>query len=342
MNKVRVAQRRGRDGWWVFWRELGRRCAKSLPEKRLADHYAKVKYQQLNADVFTGIIEADWDEMVKEYLESYDRLRKTPSARYEAELTLKHFARLMTPLPGRHISQKVVDQFVLLRGREQSKYGKPVSNYTLNKDIANLGAFVRWAQDHRRRYLSRDITLEKVRVDAKDPKPLTADQVKALLAAARARSDCWYMRVLLLLATGLRSGDVESLEVADIDFEAGTVRTRSRKTHKTMQARPLPAAVIPALLAYVAELPEGQRLLASDSNTHKKWKVIREAAGIPVMRIHDLRVTFNSALAQAGVELTTRQRLMEHSDPRLTSNTYTGVDPVLADAVNRLPVQAWL
>ena len=65
------------------------------------------------------------------------------------------------------------------------------------------------------------------------------------------------MRVFLLLITGLRSGDVETLTVADIDFEKNTVDTRSRKTRKHMLYRPLPADAMPELIRYAGELPEG-------------------------------------------------------------------------------------
>jgi len=52
--------------------------------------------------------------------------------------------------------------------------------------------------------------------------------------------------------------------------------------------------------------------------------------GIPrPMRFHDLRGTTATLLARAGVPLVVAQRILRHSDPRLTSNIYTRVD--LAD-----------
>src|SRR5262249_42009102 len=41
--------------------------------------------------------------------------------------------------------------------------------------------------------------------------------------------------------------------------------------------------------------------------------------------IHALRLTFGTCLALAGVPLPVTQRLMRHSDPKLTSNIYTDV-----------------
>jgi len=45
---------------------------------------------------------------------------------------------------------------------------------------------------------------------------------------------------------------------------------------------------------------------------------------------HALRATFATSLARADVPLTQTQRLMRHSDPKLTANVYTDLrrDPV--------------
>jgi integrase len=47
------------------------------------------------------------------------------------------------------------------------------------------------------------------------------------------------------------------------------------------------------------------------------------------MRFHDLRSTTATLLARSGVGLVVAQRILRHSDPRLTANIYSRVD--LAD-----------
>ncbi len=54
MRKVWVYKRRTVNGWWVGWYENGKRKAKALPPRKLAEHYCQLKYSQLNSDVFTG------------------------------------------------------------------------------------------------------------------------------------------------------------------------------------------------------------------------------------------------------------------------------------------------
>ena len=45
--------------YWVGWYESGKRKAKALPSKELAEHYKYTKYTQLNSDVFTGPVSVD-------------------------------------------------------------------------------------------------------------------------------------------------------------------------------------------------------------------------------------------------------------------------------------------
>ena len=52
MRKVWVYKRKDVKGWWCGWYEGGRRKAKALPSKELAEHFKQIKYTQLNSDVF--------------------------------------------------------------------------------------------------------------------------------------------------------------------------------------------------------------------------------------------------------------------------------------------------
>ena len=67
MIKVWIYKRKNTKGWYVGWYESGKRKAKALPTKVLAEHYRRIKYTQLNSDVFTGIVSIDWVQMKEEY-----------------------------------------------------------------------------------------------------------------------------------------------------------------------------------------------------------------------------------------------------------------------------------
>ncbi|MFC1795426.1 tyrosine-type recombinase/integrase [Planctomycetota bacterium] len=83
-------------------------------------------------------------------------------------------------------------------------------------------------------------------------------------------------------------------------------------------------------------------MIGSDKFSAKRWEKVRRAMGLPKLQFQDLRKTFASLLAQRGVSTAVTQRLLEHSSPQLTNDVYTNVDPVLRQAIERLPVTEWL
>jgi integrase len=147
---------------------------------------------------------------------------------------------------------------------------------------------------------------------------------------------------LLALATGLRRGDIESLKVADIDFEKNCITTTSRKTRKSMGARPVPTVIIEELKKYLNHSRSEHYRLFDDNFNYKRWKKICKKEGLFDLKFHDLRKTFGPTLAQHGVSTAVTQRLLEHSSPILTNKVYTNIDPVLRQSVERLPIQNWL
>ena len=144
MKKVWIYKRAGVRGWWVGWYESGKRKAKSLPTKELAEHFKQIKYTQLNSDVFTGIVVADWQQMIAEYREAKKVQGVTEGTLYEIALSLRNFERLVGKCNSKQITQSAIDKFILQRGTE-------VSRPTLNKDIRNLKTFINWCRSNIRR-----------------------------------------------------------------------------------------------------------------------------------------------------------------------------------------------
>jgi hypothetical protein len=89
MKKVWVYNRKSIKGWWVGWYESGNRRAKALPSKELAEHYKQIKYTQLNSDVFTEQVLADWSQMIAEYREAKKVQGVTKGTLYENALSLR-------------------------------------------------------------------------------------------------------------------------------------------------------------------------------------------------------------------------------------------------------------
>lgn len=332
MKKVWVYKRKCIKGWWVGWYESGNRKAKALPSKELAEHYKQIKYTQLNSDVFTGIVAADWQQMVDEYRETKKVQGVTEGTLYEIALSLRNFERLVGKCSSKQITQNIIDKFILQRGSE-------VKRPTLNKDIRNLKTFINWCGEDR--YLNGNLKIKELKEDERPVKSLNDVQIKNLLAASESYPSI-KMRILLALGTGLRRGDIESLKISDCDLVNNHVTTTSRKTRKSMGSRPMSTSVMTELSKYAAGLDFKQEKLFTDNFSHKRWKRICDSAGLADLKFHDLRKTFGSMLAQNGVSTAVTPRLLEHSSPTLTNKIYTNVDPVLRQSVNQLPIEQWL
>lgn len=200
--------------------------------------------------------------------------------------------------------------------------------------------------------------VESLRDDSDSEKDVfTPEQVRALIAAAEGD---WKGAILAGYFTGLRLRDVTELQWASVDFKAGTLRVKTRKTG---------AIVVQPLHPEFAEWLRGQprgigkapifptlagKTGGGKSGLSSNFKRIMERAGIKgrILRqrdegsagrtltslsFHSLRHSFNSALANAGVTQEIRQKLTGHASAAMnTKYTHHELEPLRA-AISALP-----
>jgi integrase len=332
MKKAWIYKRKGVKGWWIGWYESGKRKAKALPSKALAEHFRQIKYTQLNSDVFTGTVTIDWPQIRDEYVHSKKVAGCVEASIYEVALTLRHFERLVGKCNSKQITKNAIDKYILKRGKE-------VIRSTVNKDIRNLRAFINWCRKNR--YVNGEIEVKELKEDERPVKSLSNTQIKKLLSTSKPYKTLW-MRILLALGTDLRRRDIESWSISDIDFENSYVTTRSQKSRKSMGSRPVPVPIMAELKKYVSGLDAKQEKLFNDNFSRYRWTKIRKKLGLDDFTFHDLRKTFGSVLARRGVSTAVIQKLLEHSSSDLTNKVYTNVDPVLRSEVDKIPVGDWL
>ncbi len=167
----------------------------------------------------------------------------------------------------------------------------------------------------------------------------------------------------LFLETGARWNELRQLTWGDIDLGRALIALRAETTKSRRQrAVPLRPEVVDELVrlrarheSVVGRLPnrEDRVLLSPEGRpwgrpTTNPMRILDRVlvrAGIPKvdrdgrkLDIHALRHTFASRLARGGVGLVHAQRLLGHSDPKLTAQVYTHLDVEdLRDAVGGLP-----
>lgn len=163
-------------------------------------------------------------------------------------------------------------------------------------------------------------------VDNKVEHYLNDEQLGKLLAVLRSpdspRSVCQI--ALFLLSTGARLNEALSAKWADIDRQTRVWRIPATVS-KSRKIRVVP--LNDSALEVLAELDtEGQfehlfvnRLTGKPYTTIMKvWSRLRLKAGLPFLRIHDLRHMYASFLVNSGRTLYEVQACLGHSDPKVT------------------------
>lgn len=146
--------------------------------------------------------------------------------------------------------------------------------------------------------------------------------------------------VPMLIYTGARRREVLTARWEDINLDTMSWRIPISKSGKARHV-PLSNAVI-ELLRKVPHLKECPYVFANP-NTHKpyvsifySWDTVRRNAGIPDVRIHDLRHSFASFLINAGRSLYEVQRILGHAQITTTQRYAHLSSETLLDAVNEV------
>ncbi len=147
------------------------------------------------------------------------------------------------------------------------------------------------------------------------------------------------------LLTGTRWGELATLKVADMNLKTAQIYIAESKSGK-----PRHIPMNPEGVAHFKKLIDGKTgdALVLTRADGKQWghnhhvralDAACEVAKIsPAVSFHELRHTYASHLANAGVDLLTISKLLGHADTRITSKHYAHLaDKTLALAVMKLP-----
>jgi len=148
--------------------------------------------------------------------------------------------------------------------------------------------------------------------------------------------------VRLLVLTGCRKSEILGLRWQYVDFERACLTLPDGKTGHTII--PLGAAAL-EVLAALPRLDGNPYVLFGEKPGHhlvglpRAWARIRTRAGLADVRLHDLRHSFASVGAAAGMGLPIVGKLLGHRDPKTTARyAHIADDPARA-AANRISGQ---
>lgn len=337
---------RGGETWYAQWWNGQRRVKRALGPKRQPGSRIGLTRAQAEAALRRAIdseVAAPVEqrlslgEVAERYLAHLGTLGRKRSTLGDYESCVRvHLAPFFGDKAIDRITAADIEAFIALKRRER-KAPKSILNY-----LGLLHSIFAFAE---KRGLARGNPVPVVDKPAKadsDPDIRFLDQaeLEALLAAVPPGPRESTERAIYLTAamTGLRQGELIGLRWRDIDWSAGRIRVRqnyvrgefgSPKSKRSSRSVPLADRVAAELERHFqASAYQGDDDLVfahpetgaplDRSRLLKRFKAAAKRAGIRDVRFHDLRHTFGTRMAAAGVPLRTLQEWMGHRDFKTT------------------------
>ena len=337
---------KGSGDWWIFVNHRGTRKAKKVGrDKKLAEKIAR----QIEAKLVAGDLDLGkfnkrcltLKECAEMWLALPHNRKKSTQQKHIRNLKLHVFPVLgsmrIDQIKRKHI-KAMFDDFLIK--------GMATSNFQNIKSPLN-GIF------------SHALDLELIERNplsglnfSKKPNikitPLTEDQAfKLLYEAKQYRGGLYYPHILVLLRTGVRVGELTALQWNDIDFKKRTLTVARRLYQGEIGSPKNGKARTVDLTPHVTETlkilkTSKQREALKCGKPFPEWvftfdgknpmtppglrtalNTCLERAGLPHMRIHDLRHTYATIRLLRGHDIGDVSYQLGHSSIQITFNTYT-------------------
>ena len=190
--------------------------------------------------------------------------------------------------------------------------------------------------------------IERAREDARD-RVLTPSELMALAAALNGMNEKFPAAVASIrfaAVTGLRIGECLAIRWEHVDFESGRLTLPETKTGRRLHD--LPAAALD-ILAGVPRLNDwvfttGRPAPITYRTAHVRFGEAAEAAGLPDVRLHDLRRTVMTTAAAAGVGTHVLRDLLGHRTTAMADRYIRAVGNPVRDAREQVgaAMAAWM
>jgi integrase len=354
-----------KDGRWAGAVSLGyvggrlkRKAVYGKTRKAVQDRMTRL----LN-DQQTGLPVVGEKQRVGDFLADWLENWVRPTVKPKTFSSYSDTVRLhLVPSLGRIVLAKLTPQHVQAMMNERLASGLSPRTVGYVRSVLNigLGRAVKLGLVHR----NVVALVDRPNVARHEIQPLTVEQSRALLAAARDHRLGALFSVALAL--GFRKGEGLGLRWQDVDFDAATitisgalqriggalVRTETKNNASRRMLR-VPAAAMKALREHRVRQME-ERLAAGDRwrdsglvfttsigtpldprNVLRHFSRVLSAAGIAHIRFHDLRHSCATLLLAQGVSARVVQDILGHSAIRVTMDVYSHVMPSMREDAMR-------
>lgn len=210
---------------------------------------------------------------------------------------------------------------------------RPPSNTTINHELKAISQCFKWAS-WELQFSNPFPEVRLIKIPKADrPKYLTVEQISIIEEAAKkdSRKQSFYEAFVILVRTGMRSGEVCQLEVCDIHFDRDQIILPARKTKSSCERFiPITPSLKPFLQKLVHRAIDNDELLLlqtangnpqNPSNLYHRFRSLLEdlkAEGkiddIENINVHVLRKTYISHMVMNGVNPVKVMTIVGHKE----------------------------
>lgn len=214
-----------------------------------------------------------------------------------------------------------IEQYKRARLTTPTRHGTPRTASTVNRELSTLSRLLGLAIDAGHLTANACQRVRKLRENNQRTTYLTLEQEQRLLFELNGRPTPQAL-VIMALQTGMRRGELFSLEWRDVDLSRRELQVRQSKTGR---GRMIPLNVTAYDVLTNWPRLKGCALVFPNRRTGRKLTNIKRAftgacrrAGLVDFRFHDLRHTCATRLADAGADAFTIAELLGHADLSMT------------------------
>lgn len=286
---------------------------------------------------------AEYKKAVGQYLAALPSMKKSAQTVRAYSLSLRKYDDYLSRTEGTEACPLSVISF------RSDLFASGVGNNTIRQYLVNLHAFFEWcvrteqieANPVKRKEIPEAQRVEYDLLSLEEIEKIINEPLKKRAGRTEKRNRA---AVLMLTMTGVRSDELRSLRIGDLDFEQNTMAVLHGKGDKYRRV-PFPSLVRDAVMSYleVSAHTEAQDYLfgtEADENGHRSegtWKKMSSAALLGVVNrytekkcghsvgVHTLRHAYASLCDHHNVPLRQIQLSMGHSNSRVTESVYIDV-----------------
>jgi integrase len=246
-----------------------------------------------------------------------DHIRKNSLNPDKAEADRRYLAKkYLGQLADKPLNKITTNDVLKCRAACKGSYGQ-------NSIVETVRAVFNWSSRNFHKCENPAAEIEANRKKSRK-RFLQPEELKAFFAAILSEPNRDARDVfVLLLATAARKSNVLGMRWRDVDFKRAVWMIPTSKNGEPYPVT-LSATMFKVLKARADELPRGEYVFPADSasghitDVKHVWGEFRERAGIPDVRLHDLRRTRGSYAAMSGESLFAVGKMLGHKDSRST------------------------